>query len=192
MTERLFGEGVFQKDSSLLEQAKAMELIDDSAILDSPLAGFVETLRTGESEGREHTIESVSAWIREINPEYDPFDVESPYNVNCGACAFAVFQRLNGNTEIQACAENIGTDELMENVLGKKFVTLSPQEIEEYLLEQGEGAHSVIGVDRSMGSGHWFNAACLEGRVVAIDGQSGEILEWPPDYGDVVRWEIAV
>jgi len=60
------------------------------------------------------------------------------------------------------------------------------------VLEAGDGAHAVIGVDREYGPGHWFNAACLEGKVVAIDGQSGEVLDWPPDYGHVVNWEMSV
>ena len=32
----------------------------------------------------------------------------------------------------------------------------------------------------------------VDGKVVAIDGQTGEILDWPPDYGDVVNWEMSV
>lgn len=37
-----------------------------------------------------------------------------------------------------------------------------------------------------------FNAACIDGKVVAIDGQTGEISDWPPDYGDVVNWEMSM
>ena len=59
-------------------------------------------------------------------------------------------------------------------------------------MAQGDGAHAIIGIDRAEGPGHWFNAACIDGKVVAIDGQSGEILDWPPDYGDVVNWEMSV
>ena len=80
----------------------------------------------------------------------------------------------------------------MEKLLGKRIVSMSPEEIEKKLLEAGDGAYAVIGVDREYGPGHWFNAACLEGKVVAIDGQSGEVLDWPPDYGYVVNWEMNV
>lgn len=188
-----FMEGTFATETALKEKAGQMDLIMDPKEVDKPIVNFVELEKAGTCEGySENSIESVSSWIKEINPGYDPFNIKSPYNVNCGACAYAVYQRMNGNTEITACEENIGSDALMENVLGMKFVSMSPSEIEEYLLEQGDGAHAVIGVDRAVGSGHWFNAACLDGRVVAIDGQSGEILEWPPDYGNVVKWEIAV
>ena len=71
-------------------------------------------------------------------------------------------------------------------------VSMSPAEIERRLLEQGDGAHAIIGIDRAEGPGHWFNAACIDGRVVAIDGQTGEITEWPPDYGNVVNWEMSI
>ena len=121
-----------------------------------------------------------------------PFDVKSPYNVNCGACAYVVYERLNGNDATCASANNIPTNSEMENLLGKRIVSMRPEEIEKKLLAAGERAHAVIGVDREYGPGHWFNAACIEGRVVAIDGQSGEIFDWPPDYGHVVNWEMSV
>lgn len=188
-----FGEGVFATETLLKEKVGQMELIRDAGEADKPIVNYVELKKAATCERcSETTIEGVSSWIKDINPGYDPFNIESPYNVNCGACAYAVYQRMNGNTEIKACEENIGSDALMENVLGMKFVSMSPKEIEECLLEQGDGAHAVIGVDRAAGSGHWFNAACLDGKVVAIDGQSGEIHEWPPDYGNVVNWEIAL
>ena len=65
-------------------------------------------------------------------------------------------------------------------------------EDETLYLAQGDGAHAIIGIDRAEGPGHWFNAACIDGKVVAIDGQTGEIRDWPPDYGDVVNWEMSV
>jgi hypothetical protein len=43
-------------------------------------------------------LEDVSDWINDINPNYDPFDWQSPFSNNCGSCAFAVEQRLDGNT----------------------------------------------------------------------------------------------
>ena len=69
---------------------------------------------------------------------------------------------------------------------------MSPDEIRDRLLAEGDGAHAIIGIDRAEGPGHWFNAACMDGKVVAIDGQTGEITDWPPDYGDVVNWEMSI
>ena len=47
-------------------------------------------------------IQNISDWIGDINPNFDPFDVESPYSTNCGSCAYAVYQRLEGVDD--ACA----------------------------------------------------------------------------------------
>lgn len=137
-------------------------------------------------------IENLNGWLKDINPNYDAFDIDSPYSNNCGSCTYAVYQRLEGNPDICATAENIGYNSEMEALTGMEQVSMSPQEIEARLLEQGDGAHAIIGIDRSYGPGHWFNAACINGKVVAIDGQSGEINDWPPDYGDVVNWEMSV
>ena len=139
-----------------------------------------------------HSVSDVSKWLGEINPNFDEFDPESPYCNNCGSCAYAVYQRLEGDSTSCASAENIGYNNEMNALTGMEQVSMSPQEIEQRLLNQGEGAHAIIGIDRAEGPGHWFNAACLDGRVVAIDGQTGEITEWPPDYGDVVNWEMSV
>ncbi len=138
------------------------------------------------------TVDDVSGWLSDINPNYDAFDPESPYCNNCGSCAYAVHQRLEGNTDICATENNIGYNSEMEALTGMEQVSMSPSEIEQRLLAEGDGAHAIIGIDRAQGAGHWFNAACLNGKVVAIDGQSGEVMDWPPDYGDVVNWEMSV
>ena len=137
-------------------------------------------------------ISDIDNWIGDINPNYDAFDPESPFSNNCGSCAYAVYQRLEGNNNICASAENIGYNDEMEALTGMEQVSMSPDEIESRLLEQGNGAHAIIGIDRAEGAGHWFNAACIDGKVVAIDGQTGEINDWPPDYGNVVNWEMSV
>lgn len=134
----------------------------------------------------------VGEWIGEINPNFDPFDMDSPYCNNCGSCAYAVYQRLEGNPDICASAENIGLTNEMEDLTGMEQVSMSPEDIESKLLDAGNGAHAIIGIDRAEGPGHWFNAANMDGKVVAIDGQSGEIMDWPPDYGDVVNWDMSI
>ena len=137
-------------------------------------------------------LENVNDWIGEINPNFDVFDTESPYSNNCGSCAYSVYQRLEGNPEACASAENIGYNSEMEALTGMEQVSMSPEEIEQRLLDQGAGSHAIIGIDRAEGMGHWFNAANIDGKVVAIDGQDGTITDWPPDYGDVVNWEMSV
>lgn len=137
-------------------------------------------------------IDDIDNWLGDINPNFDEFDTDSPYCNNCGSCAYAVWKRLEGDNDICASAENIGYNDEMEALTGMQQVSMSPDDIESNLLTQGDGAHAIIGIDRAEGPGHWFNAACINGKVVAIDGQSGEILDWPPDYGDVVNWEMSV
>ena len=80
----------------------------------------------------------------------------------------------------------------MEALTGLKQIPMSPDKIESYLLSKGNGAHAIIGVDRAFGPGHWFNAVCIDGKVFAVDGQDGTISGWPPNYGNVVNWEISL
>lgn len=134
----------------------------------------------------------IKSWLSDINPNFDEFDITSPYCNNCGSCSYAVYRRLEGDNSICATAENIGYNSEMERLTGMKQVSMSPTEIEQNLLEQGDGAHAIIGIDRSFGPGHWFNAVNIDGKVYALDGQSNEILDLPPDYGDVINWEISV
>ncbi len=179
-------------ESPLKERIFHIDGIHTVKDIDSPIAKHVEVRDRDGRFSDNPTVEGIRSWIKEINPNYDPFDMESPYNINCGACAYVVHERLNGIDATCASANNIPTNAEMEVLLGKEIVSMSPYEIENRLLEAGEGAHAVIGIDRENGPGHWFNAACIEGKVVAIDGQSGEIFDWPPDYGNVVNWEMSV
>lgn len=158
----------------------------DQLLFDLPQSCDLETLKDISD------IHNISDWIGDINPNYDPFDIESPYLSNCGSCAYAVFQRLEGDNDACAAEDNIGFNYQMNALTGMEQVSMTPDEIEAALLEAGDGSHAIIGIDRAEGPGHWFNAACIDGQVIAIDGQSGEISRWPPDYGDVVNWEMSV
>jgi hypothetical protein len=179
------------------ELENSYDYINNNEVVETPSEtqeyqneGFEET---NESEDVNENIEDVSSWLNEINPNFDEFDVDSPYSNNCGSCAFAVYNRLEGtDTDICATAENIPTNEAMEAATGLEMQSSTPADIEKMLLDQGDGAHAIIGVDRAEGPGHWFNAAVIDGKVYAIDGQSGQLYDWPPDYGDVVHWDVSV
>ena len=151
------------------------------------------------SEGRSipvatdlNKLTDISNWLGDINPNFDEFDIDSPYCNNCGSCAYAVYQRLEGSNDACASADNIPYNSDMTALTGMEQVSMSPEEIKNRLLAEGDGAHAIIGIDRAEGCGHWFNAACIDGKVVAIDGQTGEVTDWPPDYGDVVNWEMSI
>lgn len=140
-----------------------------------------------------NSIERIEEWLGEINPNYNEFDRDSPYCNNCGSCALAVYNRLNGSVDACAGVDNIDCNPEMEFLTGTKFVSMSPEAIERELLEQGSGAHAIIGIDRADSYGHWFNAANVDGKIIAIDGQPGIITDWPPDdLGEVVNWEMSV
>ena len=185
-------------DEVAIESTEETELMDDDVeltddVTQEPIEEITEAENVAEEAETVADLENVSGWLKEVNPNFDPFDLDSPYCNNCGSCAYAVYQRLEGiSADSCASAENIGYNSEMEALTGMEQVPMSPAEIEASLLEQGDGAHAIIGIDRAEGPGHWFNAACLDGKVVAIDGQSGEILDWPPDYGDVVNWEMSI
>ena len=89
-----------------------LDLPDDS-MFDAELIEMLEIdsgatdLPQGYDTGDTSDIQNISDWISDINPNFDPFDVESPYSTNCGSCAYAVFQRLEGVDDACATADNI-------------------------------------------------------------------------------------
>ena len=178
---------VFKEIDSLLAGGDVPAGIDD-------LTGGGDAGNEGKTDagGDAQSIEEVEGWLKEINPNYDPYDAEPAYENNCGCCAYAVSQRLDGRTDVYAGPDNIGSNEGMEGITGHSIVASSPEEIELTLLEAGPGAHAIVGIDRLIGPGHWFNAYCAgDGKVYYVDGQSGETSGWPPeDMGLVTRWEI--
>ena len=125
----------------------------------------------------------------------DPFDPARA--VNCGQCALAVEQRLSG--AVPDASAGLGTLSVaeMEAATGLKQVPATPAQIEQYLIDQGAGAHTVVGVDRAGGvAGHWFNAYYDGKNVYAIDGQTGQVLGWPPNMDfpgyPVTNWDMGV
>ena len=152
----------------------------------------------GILSGSSHqSVDSINGWIKDINPNYhSPFipPGKNPYHVNCGSCAFAVESRFQGKTDAVASAQNIGTDAGMEAATGKKCVYMSVNDIEKTLVSMGPGSHLICGINRHPTpfgrpqAGHWFNAYYDGNKVYTIDGQSGQIYDWPHDYGDVSDW----
>ncbi|MFL0292789.1 toxin glutamine deamidase domain-containing protein [Mycobacterium sp. SMC-18] len=143
------------------------------------------------------SITDIGHWLPEINhgPGMDPFDPARA--VNCGQCALAVEQRLSG--AVPDASAGLGTLSVaeMEAATGLKQVPATPAQIEQYLIDQGAGAHTVVGVDRAGGvAGHWFNAYYDGKNVYAIDGQTGQVLGWPPNMDfpgyPVTNWDMGV
>jgi len=180
--------GGFQAVQELKEQQETIS--ETITALNEPVPGeYRDTAREMTDVPK---AEETQEWLGEVNPNFDPYDWESPYNNNCGSCALVVEQRLDGDADSVATANNIGTIQEMNAITGMEQVAMSPEQIKDYLMAQGPGSHGIVGIDRAEGPGHWFNAYYDGEKVVAIDGQSGEIRGWPPDYGDVVRWDLSI
>lgn len=164
----------------------------DSSSDASLLENDMDALGEGMDDGSQDVGE-IYEWLDEINPNYDPFDSnDSPYHNNCGSCALAVAMHLDGIKDYEASENNVGNAEMMNEITGAEQVSMSPQEIESFLMSQGPGAHGIVGIDRAEGPGHWFNAYYDGSKVMAIDGQTGDVHDWPPDYGEVINWDISV
>ena len=56
----------------------------------------------------------------------------------------------------------------------------------------------MVGCDWKLSAGHWFNAVNYDGKVMAVDGQSGRIENWPPSANGLsfdesgMRWSDAI
>ena len=186
------------RDVKLMEPELEGTIFEDFKILDdtgkdTPPEGIdakpdVDEHPTDVKEGVTD-IREVEQWLGDINPKYDPYDSDPSYENNCGCCAYAVSRRLDGAEGIGAGPDNIGTDEGMAAITGHEIVDTTRDEIELTLLEQGEGAHCIVGINRMFGPGHWFNAFCDGNKVYYVDGQCNQISEWPPkDLGWVSSW----
>jgi len=193
-------EDIAALDNKFVEQTDAPYIGEEfhdelPTVAQADIAGLEENVaETGDTEDKDEpaSLEDIGGWINDINPDYDPFDLSSAYDNNCGSCAFAVEQQLEGNTDAVASSENIGTIEEMNALTGKEQIAMSPDEIRDHLIEQGPGSHGIVGIDRVDQAGHWFNAYYDGEQVVTLDGQTGVVQEWPPDYGDVTNWDFSM
>lgn len=183
-------------DAELLEPSAgtASEAAEDEELVDfSPLEGKVPDITEAQEAKCEADLLELQERIGEVNPNYDPFELDDyPYNNNCGSCAAAVWDRLEGTGDTVASDRTLSVAE-MEAHTGLKQVEATPEEIEAHVRSLGPGGHVVVGVDRAVGSGHWFNAYTPNGRdVYYVDGQNATVSPWPPtDMGAVVRWDMS-
>lgn len=136
------------------------------------------------------TITSIQSWIKDINPKYDKFSFrKKAYRTNCGSCSLAVYQRLNGiDSSAKASHINIPTDAEMEKATGKTCYYMSVDEIGKRVTAMGAGTCVVAGINRNNSAGHWFNIYYDGNKLYTVEGQSGNIYDWPHDYGDIRDW----
>ena len=182
--------------SSQEGQSFAARTVGEGQSSSGPAASGPASEGTGGAGGTtagHPSVDQIESWLGEVNPGYtgDPFD---PRSSNCGSCAFAVFQRLSGTSAVAGTGTLTISE--MEAATGKSQQAMTPAGIEAALRAAGPGSHAVVGIDRSFGAGHWFNAYFDGDKVVAIDGQSNEVHDWPPNYGSsrnpVTYWDAGI
>lgn len=81
----------------------------------------------------------------------------------------------------------------MEQATGKKCTYMSVGDIESKLKGMGAGSHLIVGINRRLPngnpiSGHWFNVFYDGQKIYTLEGQAGQILDWPHDYGYISEW----
>jgi hypothetical protein len=73
----------------------------------------------------------------------------------------------------------------MESDTGVPQLVMTPEQIAGTLQHLGPGSHTVVGVVRNSGMGHWFVAYNHNGTILTLDSQTGMVAGWPPAMGNV-------
>lgn len=158
----------------------------------SPDANTPDVPETPEgSNSTERTTAEIDTALAEINPNFDPFDPANGYATNCGNTSAILNDFLNGNPTSEAPTGTLGVPE-MEARTGNPQTRMSPEQIADSLREMGAGSHCVVGIDRSTGDGHWFNAYFDGDTVWSIDAQTGTRSAWPPNEPNATNWDASI
>lgn len=167
----------------LKEQKLAKEITANSGLSEANVK-FLE-----RREEARIKLAEMKTWIKDINPNFDPYNPWSAYNKNCGSCALAVHNRLKGYKDVVAGRINIAPQDAdMEELTGLKCEYMNPSDIEKLLISRGAGSELIVGINREDGPGHWFNVFYDGTNLYTVDGQSGKIMGWPHDYQNVSAW----
>ncbi|WP_127794261.1 glycohydrolase toxin TNT-related protein [Agromyces sp. LHK192] len=137
------------------------------------------------------TLKEILDALKQINPNFDPTNPKSEFNNNCGNTSSILNDVLNGKPVSEA---GIGTLEIpeMEARTGLPQTEMTPQQIIDSLVAQGPGSHCVVGIDRSVGSGHWFNAYFDGTTVWTLDAQDGTMSLFPPNEPNATTWDASI
>ncbi|WP_394552986.1 glycohydrolase toxin TNT-related protein [Agromyces sp. MMS24-JH15] len=139
----------------------------------------------------ERSIAEIDQALGQINPHYDPSDPMNGYATNCGNTSSNLFDFLNGNATTEASTGTLGIPE-MEARTNLPQTALTSAQIESSLRAQGAGSHVVVGIDRAVGDGHWFNAYFDGTTVWALDAQTGTRTPWPPHEPTATVWDASI
>ncbi|WP_373460747.1 glycohydrolase toxin TNT-related protein [Agromyces ramosus] len=176
---------------------------NDSGSGDAPVAPDAPTSNTGDgSDGAADatapvnpptklTLQQILDALKAINPNFDPLNPKSEYNNNCGNTSSILNDVLNGSPVTEAPTGTLSTPQ-MEARTGLPQTAMTPQQVIDSLVAQGAGSHCVVGVDRSTGAGHWFNAYFDGTTVWTLDAQNGTMTPFPPHEPNATNWDASI
>ncbi|WP_162256667.1 polymorphic toxin type 15 domain-containing protein [Agromyces sp. Soil535] len=144
---------------------------------------------TGNHSDR--TIDEIDAALAAINPNYDPSDPANGYATNCGNTSSILNDFLNGQSSSEATTGTLDVPQ-MEARTGNPQTPMTPAQIDASLRAMGPGSHCVVGIDRSTGDGHWFNAYFDGTTVWSLDAQTGSRSPWPPNEPNATNWDASI
>ncbi|WP_234353780.1 toxin glutamine deamidase domain-containing protein [Gordonia iterans] len=137
-------------------------------------------------------MEQIDGALAAINPNFDPYSFDDAFRTNCGHTSSILFDTLNGAPVRAAPGGTTLTTPQMEAATSLPQTPATPAQVEASLRAAGAGSHCVVGVDRSTGDGHWFNAYYDGQDVWVLDAQTGVRSPWPPDEPDAVVWDASL
>ncbi|WP_157428809.1 toxin glutamine deamidase domain-containing protein [Agromyces salentinus] len=137
------------------------------------------------------SVEEIDAALQSINPNFDPSDPANGYATNCGNTSSNLNDFLNGSSSVEASTGTLDVAQ-MEARTGNPQTPMTPDQIASTLTAMGPGSHCVVGIDRSTGDGHWFNAYFDGDTVWALDAQTGTRTPWPPVEPDATNWDASI
>ncbi|MEV1131385.1 polymorphic toxin type 15 domain-containing protein [Agromyces sp. NPDC049794] len=146
---------------------------------------------TPENNHTDRTIDQIDHALGEINPNYDPSDPQNGYATNCGNTSSILNDFLNGQPSAEAPTGTLDVPE-MEARTGNPQTPMTPAQIDASLRAMGPGSHCVVGIDRSTGDGHWFNAYFDGTTVWSLDAQTGTRSPWPPNEPHATNWDASI
>ena len=137
------------------------------------------------------TLQQILDALKAINPNFDPMDPKGEYSNNCGNTSSILNDVMNGAPVTEAPVGTLTTPE-MEARTGLPQTAMTPQQVIDSLVAQGAGSHCVVGVDRSTGTGHWFNAFFDGTTVWTLDAQNGTMTPFPPHEPNATNWDASI
>ena len=150
-------------------------------------------LDTAAGNRSERTLEEIDQALTAINPNFDWSDPDNGYATNCGHTSSNLNDFLNGQAVSEAPGGTTLDTPQMEARTGNPQTPMTPEQIEATLRAIGPGSHCVVGVDRSTGFGHWFNAYFDGDQVWVLDAQPGGTRSpWPPHEPLATIWDASI